>query len=266
MDKEAALYKFLQQYQKPAIAFSGGVDSSVVLAACRKAGVEAQPIMCLAEMIPQFEREDALRVAKETASELELLIMQPLELPEFVANGAKRCYYCKKMLMTAIQSKAKALNCDVILDGGNLDDHNDYRPGLQAVRELGIVSPLSACGFNKDDVRKLAGKYGLSVANKPAYACLASRIAYGEAITKAKLERVERAEDYLRGLGLHNLRVRSHGDLARIEVQPEEIALAASVYAEQIHSKLKGLGFKFVTLDLQGYTTGSMNAALSREK
>lgn len=263
--KEAALIQYLQQYRHPAVAFSGGVDSSVVLAACKAAGVQVQPIMALAAMIPQFEREDAVRVAAETNTNLQTLVVNPLKDPQFCANDKLRCYYCKKRIMTAVIAQAKELGCDVVLDGTNADDIGDYRPGMQAVKELGIVSPLLACGITKTEVRDLAAKYHLSVASKPAYACLASRIAYGETITEEKLSKVEQAEDYLRTLGLEGLRVRCHGTLARIEVSPSYIPLVASGLRTQITTKLKQIGFTYVTLDLEGYRTGSMNASITKQ-
>lgn len=260
--KEAALIEFFQQYQHPALAFSGGVDSSVVLAASKVAGIKLEPIMLVSPVVPQFERQDAAQVAQETGSQLISLMYDPLQNAAFRANDGQRCYHCKKMLMTAVKEKAADLGCDIVFDGANLDDTGDYRPGMQAAKELGIVSPLLVCGFTKADVRALAAKYGLSVAKKPAYACLSSRIAYGEEITKAKLRMVEVAEDGLRALGLNSVRVRCHGKLARIEVAPEEIALVATTYREQIIQLVKAAGFIFVALDLQGYRTGSMNSEL----
>lgn len=260
--KEAKLLKYIQQYKYPAVAFSGGVDSSVVLAACKAAGVQVQPIMVLAEMIPQFERQDAINVAQETASELITLTVNPLSNPQFCANDSKRCYYCKTIIMTAVKQQVQDFGCDVIFDGTNADDIGDYRPGMQAINELGIVSPLLACCLTKADVRALAAKYKLSIANKPAYACLASRIAYGEGITSKNLAMVEQAEDYLRALGFHDIRVRCHSTLARIEVNPSEIALIAAGFRTNILQKLQKIGFTYVTLDLQGYSTGSMNKIL----
>lgn len=260
--KEEKLLKYIQQYKHPAVAFSGGVDSSVVLAACKAAGVQVQPIMALAAMIPQFERQDAINVAQETSSELITLTVNPLDNPQFCANDSKRCYYCKTMIMTAVKQQAQSLGCDVVFDGTNVDDTGDYRPGMQAINELGIVSPLLACCLTKDDVRALAAKYKLSIANKPAYACLASRIAYGEGITSKNLAMVEQAEDYLRALGFHDIRVRCHGTLARIEVNPSEIALIAAGFRTVILQTLQEIGFTYVTLDLKGYSTGSMNKIL----
>ena len=260
--KEEKLLQYIQQYKSPAVAFSGGVDSSVVLAACKTARVQVQPIMALAAMIPQFERQDAIKVAQETSSELITLTVNPLANPQFCANDSKRCYYCKTMIMTAVKKQAQELGCDIVFDGTNADDIGDYRPGMQAIKEQGIVSPILACGLTKADVRALAVKYNLSVANKPAYACLASRIAYGETITETNLSMVEQAEDYLRKFYLHDLRVRCHGNLARIEVNPKEIALIATGFRTDILQKLQEIGFTYVTLDLNGYSTGSMNKTL----
>lgn len=260
--KEAALIKFLQQYQHPAVAFSGGVDSSVVVAACRAASIQAEPIMADTKAVPRFEKEDAIQVARETSSSLTILSYDPLQDEKFRVNDGKRCYYCKKMLMTAVKKQAQGLGCDVILDGANADDTGDYRPGMQAAHELGIVSPLLACGITKAEVRQLARKYGLSVAQKPAYACLSSRIAYGEEITESKLRMVEKAEDGLRALGFRNARVRCHGKIARIEVAPDEISLVATTYKDQVIKLVREAGFLFVALDLQGYRTGSMNSEL----
>lgn len=264
--KEAALIKFLQQYQRPALAFSGGVDSSVLLAACHEAKVEALPISAISEFTPHFEQEDAQNVAEETNSQLITINLHPLDNPAIVANDSLRCYHCKKVLMTALQDKAKALGCEILLDGANVDDTGDYRPGMKAAKELGVVSPLLACGLTKAEVRALALKYGLSVAHKPAYACLASRIAYKEPLSAEKLKMIELAEDYIRALGLHNVRVRCHGQLARLEVNPQEIALIAAGFRQSIQQKLQAIGFTYVTLDLQGYRTGSMNNELKQNK
>lgn len=262
--KEAALIKYLQQYQRPALAFSGGVDSSVLLATCREAKVNVIPITALSEFTPLFEQNDAKNIAQETQTQLITIQLHPLDNPAIVANDSLRCYHCKKALMTALQAKANELGCDILLDGANLDDTSDYRPGMKAAKELGVVSPLLACGLTKAEVRALALKYGLSVAHKPAYACLASRIAYKEPLSAEKLKMVEQAEDYLRSLGFHEVRVRCHGSLARIEVNPKEIALIAAGLRQSILQKLQAIGFTYVTLDLQGYRTGSLNSEIKK--
>lgn len=259
LTKEAELLKFLQQLPAPALAFSGGVDSALLLAACKIAKVPLKIITAVTPLVPAFEREDALRLAKEWDAEQSLLNLDPLSLPEFCANESKRCYHCKRLLFTAILEKAQALGCACLLDGANLDDMGDYRPGMQATKELQVISPLLECGFTKADVRALARRYKLSVAEKPAYACLASRIAYGEPITLDKLAAVEQAEEKLKSLGLTDVRVRYHNNLARIEVAPQQIALVATELRPKIIEAVKTAGFSYASLDLEGFRSGSMN-------
>lgn len=264
--KENKLFALLQSLDKPAVALSGGVDSALLLAACSRAGVQAAAITAFTPLQPQFERQDARRAAQEAGCELYVLQPEPLALPEFCANDSRRCYYCKQLIFGAIKAKAQELGCGSLLDGANADDAGDYRPGMQAAAELGFISPLLACGFTKQEVRELARRYGLAAAAKPAYACLASRIAYGETITPAKLAMVEQAEDALRKLGLKDLRVRCHGNLARIEINRLQIAQAADKMRQQIIAAVRGAGFDYVTLDLEGFASGSMNRLLEDKK
>lgn len=264
--KENKLFALLQGLDKPAVALSGGVDSALLLAACSHAGVQAAAITAFTPLQPQFERQDARRAAQEAGCEFYVLQPEPLALPEFCANDSRRCYYCKQLIFGAIKAKAQELGCNSLLDGANADDAGDYRPGMQAAAELGFISPLLACGFTKHEVRELARRYGLAAAAKPAYACLASRIAYGETITPAKLAMVEQAEDALRKLGLKDLRVRCHGNLARIEINRQQIAQAADELRQQIIAAVRGAGFDYVTLDLEGFASGSMNRLLEDKK
>lgn len=264
--KENKLFTLLQGLDKPAVALSGGVDSALLLAACSRASVQAAAITAFTPLQPQFERQDARRAAQEAGCELYVLQPEPLALPEFCANDSRRCYYCKQLIFGAIKAKAQELGCSSLLDGANADDAGDYRPGMQAAAELGFISPLLACGFTKQEVRELARRYGLAAADKPAYACLASRIAYGETITPAKLAMVEQAEDALRKLGLKDLRVRCHGNLARIEINRQQIAQAADELRQQITAAVRGAGFDYVTLDLEGFASGSMNRLLEDKK
>ena len=262
--KEDKLIKFLQALEAPALAFSGGVDSALLLAACQKANVPVQVITSVTPLMPAFEKEDITRLIDELHFEVNFLNLNPLDLPNFCLNDAKRCYYCKKFLFTKMQEKATSLGCACLLDGANLDDLGDYRPGMQATKELKVISPLLECGFTKADVRVLAEKYKLSIATKPAYACLASRIAYGEAVTLEKLAAVEKAEDALKALGLHDVRVRCHNNLARVEVAQTEIELASTKLREEITIVVKEAGFTYVTLDLEGFRSGSMNSVLTK--
>lgn len=261
--KEEQLLKLLQSLDKPMLAFSGGVDSSLLLAACVKAGVMTEVVMADTPLVPEFEKEDAREISSAFQVKLHILTLDPLQMPEFCANDAQRCYICKKMLFTNIREYAAQLGYHCLLDGANADDCGDYRPGMQASKELGVRSPLLECGFTKNDVRELAAQYKLSVANKPAYACLASRIAYKELVTYDKLRRVEQAEAVLRDRGFTDVRVRCHGDLARIEVQPQQIMQAAEQRAV-ILEKLQQLGFSYITLDLQGFSSGSMNKLIGK--
>lgn len=264
--KENKLFALLQSLDKPAVALSGGVDSALLLAACSRAGVQAAAITAFTPLQPQFERQDARKAAQEAGCELYVLQPEPLALPEFCANDSRRCYYCKQLIFGAIKAKAQELGYGALLDGANADDAGDFRPGMQAAAELGFISPLLACGFTKQEVRELARRYGLAAAAKPAYACLASRIAYGETITPAKLAMVEQAEDALRKLGLKDLRVRCHGNLARIEINRQQIAQAADELRQQIIAAVRGAGFAYVTLDLEGFASGSMNRLLGDKK
>ncbi len=261
-DKENKLLALLQGLAKPAVALSGGVDSALLLAACCRAGVQPEAVTAFTPLQPQFEREDARKAAQQAGCSLHILRPDPLQLPEFCANDSRRCYYCKRLVFGAVKAKAQELGCGSLLDGANADDAGDYRPGMQAAAELGFISPLLACGFTKREVRELARRYGLAVADKPAYACLASRIAYGEKITSAKLAMVEQAEDALRQLGLQDLRVRCHGNLARIEISPQQIARAADNLRQRIVAAVRAAGFAYVTLDLEGFASGSMNRLL----
>lgn len=264
--KENKLFALLHGLDKPAVALSGGVDSALLLAACSRAGVQAAAITAFTPLQPQFERQDARRAAQEAGCELYVLQPEPLALPEFCANDSRRCYYCKQLIFGAIKAKAQELGCGSLLDGANADDAGDYRPGMQAAAELGFISPLLACGFTKQEVRELARRYGLAAAAKPAYACLASRIAYGETITPAKLAMVEQAEDALRKLGFKDLRVRCHSNLARIEINRQQIAQAADELRQQIIAAVRSAGFAYVTLDLEGFASGSMNRLLEDKK
>lgn len=252
----------LSAYRRPAIAFSGGLDSSVLLAVASGMGLDVRPISIVTPLVPQFEREDAKTVAAHCGVELALLELDPLSDSCFTLNSPDRCYHCKKLLMGAIVDEAQRQQCDAVLDGANLDDRGDYRPGMQAARELGIRSPFIAAGLGKREIRAIAEQMDLPVAGKPSYACLASRIAYGEPVTNEKLRRIERAEEALRGMGLTGVRVRCHDCLARIEVDSGQIAMVATVLRERVDQVLRDCGFEYVTLDLQGYRTGSMNARL----
>ncbi|MCD7974266.1 MAG: ATP-dependent sacrificial sulfur transferase LarE [Phascolarctobacterium sp.] len=253
---EGRLLKYLKSLKKPAVAFSGGVDSSLLLAACRKAGADAIAITADVPQVPQFEKEDVLRMAGETGTELVIIKLDGiLKNGKFTENGPRRCYFCKKAILFAIKEKAEKLGSGCILDGTNLSDNAGDRPGMKAASEAGVVGPLALCGFKKKDVRALAGKYGLSVAKKSAYSCLATRIAQGEKITAAKLLRVEKAEEALKKMGLSGFRVRSSGDAARIEVRKDELSLAIR-REKEMEKAVKAAGFASAELDMENLRGG----------
>jgi uncharacterized protein len=245
-----------------AVAFSGGVDSAVVsMAAFKVLGKDAIAVTARSSTLPQKELECASEIADEIGIEHVIIDEDELRDPRFVENPSNRCYFCREGLVRAIQKLADERGIKHVLDGANADDPGEHRPGLQALKEGGARSPLMELGFTKKDVRDIAAYFGLSVSDKPSMACLASRIPYGEKITKEKLTMVEKAEDYLKNKGFRQVRVRNHGGIARIEVEKGEVEKAISM-KDEIAEKLKTLGFYYVTVDLEGYRSGSMDEVL----
>ena len=218
-------------------------------------------------VIRSADGKDAAAFCRQEGVRHAFVDFDALAVPAVAANPPDRCYHCKKEIFGQIIEFARVNGCAVVAEGSNTDDDGDYRPGQRAIQELGIRSPLREAGLSKDDIRALSREMGLPTWNKPSFACLASRIPYGEPLTAEALGRVERAERWLRdaGPGLAQLRVRSHGNLARIEVPPPDIQLLAA-RADEIAAAFKGFGFAYVTLDLQGYRTGSLNETLSEGK
>jgi len=244
------------------VAFSGGVDSSVVAALAHDAlGGDAVACTAKSETLPESELADAKRVAAEIGIRHEIVEFSELDNPEFVANDGDRCYHCRTMRLGRMFDAAKELGIPVVCDGTNADDaEGGHRPGLQAVAELDAHSPLLDAGLGKEEVRAAAERYGLSVSDKPAMACLSSRIPTGLEVTEEKLTRVEEAERLLREWGFSQFRVRDHDGLARIEVAPEELDVALdSTFAAAAREHMTEVGFEHVTLDLAGYRTGSVS-------
>ena len=262
-NKGQRLQEILAGYGSVLVAFSGGVDSAyLAIAAQRALGDRALAVTADSPSYPDTHRQLALRIAKDFGFAHEIIQTAELERPEYRANPANRCYYCKDELYTSLAALAKQRDA-VVVDGNNADDRGDYRPGRQAAREHGVRSPLDEADLTKDDIRELARQAGLDSWNEPASACLSSRIPYGHEVSNEVLRQIEQAESVLRELGFRVFRVRHHDAVARLEIARSEMprALDPDVNA-RIVSGLKALGYQFVSLDLQGYRLGSLNEAL----
>lgn len=247
------------------VAFSGGVDSSVLLAVARRAAENVLAVTIVSELQPSHELEMARLIADQLGAPHETLTVDPLADPSIRANGRDRCYRCKHRIYSTLLELAVDRRLTAVIDGGNVDDQSDYRPGRQALSELGISSPLQDAGLTKADVRRLAKALGLANWSKPAMACLASRIPYGEALTTERLSRVDRAETLLHAVGFEQVRLRDHGTIARIEVSPTAIvALVEPDLRRKLVDALKSEGYTYVAVDLEGYRTGAMNEELER--
>ncbi len=263
-------YTALREYIRPlgslAVAFSGGVDSTFLLAVAHDVlGDGALAVTTVHDAIPQREVREAKDFCGARNIRHILLSLDPLEIAGMRENGPDRCYHCKKYLFTEIGKKAEELGVSHLAEGSNMDDLGDYRPGSRAVEELRVLSPLRQAQLYKSEIRALSREMGLPTWNKPSYACLATRIPTGDAITKEKLRMIECAEDVLIALGFAHERVRVHGDLARIEVRPEDIPLLTEKETrETVVKAFKDAGFRYVSLDLAGYVTGNMNAPGSK--
>ncbi len=267
LDPEAAyrgLVEAMRSRRRVLVAFSGGVDSGLVARVARDAlGDDALAVLADAESLARDERETAIAVAREIGIALRILPMSELLSPAYVANPSNRCYFCRTELGRNLVPLARELGFGVIADGVNISDLGDVRPGIRAMDEAGFWHPLVDAGLEKEDVRALARHLGLSFHDKPSNACLSSRIAYGEVITLEKLQRVDEAERALRALGFPVVRVRAHEGVARIEVPRDDIPrLASPEVSEKALAAVRGAGFVYVTVDLRGYRSGSMNEDL----
>lgn len=263
--KAARLIEIIRSYGSVAVAFSGGVDSAVVAKAAKEAlGDRAVAVTAVSPSVARAEIEDAENVAKLIGIRHVLVRTEEFEKPEYRENAPDRCYFCKTELYTRLEGMLEDLGVEVIANGANLDDQGDWRPGMIAAREHNVRSPLIEAGLRKTDVRELARFWGLPVWDKPAAPCLSSRIAYGVEVTPERVRMVEGAESFLRGLGFRELRVRvPEPHTARIEVPVTDLPrLVDPGIREQVVAELKALGFKFVTVDLEGLRSGSLNALI----
>jgi uncharacterized protein len=264
-EKYRTLIDLLTGMESVVIGFSGGVDSTFLLC-CSLEALGRDKVLAatgVSETFPASQLEEARQIAENLGAEHHLFPTRELDVEEFRENPPERCYHCKNELYAHLKDLATDRGYRHVIDGSNRDDEGDHRPGLKALEELGIRSPLREAGFGKSEIRYYSKKMSLETWDKPSFACLSSRFPYGDPITPEKLIRVDRAEEFLRGLGFRQLRVRHHGHTARIEIEPEEIERLASLeFRTKVVEAFRSLGYRYVSLDLQGYRTGSMNEVI----
>ncbi len=265
--KRKAFLNAMGEYTKHdiAVAFSGGADSSLILkAACEEAeayGSRVYAVTMQTELHTMEDLKTAEKVAEETGAYHIVLRINELEEAGIEMNPVNRCYLCKRLLFSRLRERVCQLGIDIILEGTNADDLKAYRPGIKAVEELGIVSPLKDAGFTKQEVRQMAAEYGISVAERPAAPCMATRFPYGTRLTKEKMLAAATGEAYIKTLGFYNVRLRVQDELVRIEVDRDRLEQVLK-YKKEITDYLKRLGYRYVTLDLEGFRSGSMDLEL----
>jgi uncharacterized protein len=264
VQKRAELRSRLQSYQKLLVAYSGGIDSAYLAWEARQVlGTSVLAVIADSPSLARAQLKDAVAFAQEQGIPLEILATSEMDRPDYVRNDGQRCFHCKDELFTVMEEFAIDRDFDTIAYGVNLDDQGDFRPGQSAARKHGVAAPLLEAKLTKQDIRELAQDAGLRIWDKPASACLSSRIEYGRPVTREALAAVEAGEDALRALGFRQFRVRHHGQIARIEISREELPRALSPeMASEFVRIFKSLGFTYVTLDLEGFRSGSMNALL----
>lgn len=266
--KYELLKSIIRKKGSAAVAFSAGVDSTFLIKVVKEVlGDKMVAVTATSSTYPERELKESIEYAKNIGVKHIIIASEELDIEGYANNPKNRCYYCKTELYTKIKKVALENGVDYIFDGANLDDTGDFRPGMQAAKELGVISPLKEAGLTKDDIRKLSKEMGLPTWDKPSFACLSSRFPYGNKITIQKLNMVDRAEQFLLDMGIREVRVRHHEDIARIEVNPNERKKFFNVeFLDKIGEELRAIGFTYVTFDILGYRTGSMNEVLTEEE
>lgn len=264
-EKYGKLIEYLKSLKSVAVAYSSGVDSTFLLYAAKEAlGENVIAVTASSCMFPKRELDETIEYCNKLGVRHYVVQADELKIDGFAQNPPNRCYLCKKDLMGKIIDIAGENGMSAVIEGSNVDDSGDYRPGAKAIKELGIISPLKECDFSKQDIRDMSQKLDIHTWNKPSFACLSSRFAYGETITEEKLGMVDRAEQYLMDMGFRQFRVRIHGTIARIELESDDIDRFLEKNTRiKVYEQLKGYGFSYVTLDLLGYRMGSMNEVLN---
>ncbi|MFW6011258.1 MAG: ATP-dependent sacrificial sulfur transferase LarE [Desulfosalsimonas sp.] len=265
--KKEKLFDRLSEFNFLAVAYSGGVDSTLLLAAARDASAgKVLALTAVSPLQPRWEVDEAVKLAGYLGVDHEIIRTAELSVPAFTANSSDRCYVCKKIIFSDMMSRCRDMGYFNLAHGANADDMADYRPGMKAAEEMEVLAPLKEAGFTKEDIRILSRQMSLPNWNKPAAACLASRIPYGMEITRQRLEMVETAENVLMALGFSGFRVRHLGDTARIEVRPADFTrLIKPEPRLRIIQELRNAGFTYVTMDLEGYTSGRLNRSIEEQ-